>query len=100
MTSIHAIKPKPKTKVVGIGESTTVNAGSGDTITSHPLPSIVNTTISQKDQISLEGVMNGGSNNSTVPLLSKKFEGELSSSAKLPVDKKKMEARKKSLKRL
>ena len=99
MTSIHAIKPKPKTKVVGIGESTTVNAGSGDTITSHPLPSIVN-TISQKDQISLEGITNGGSNNSAVPLLGKKFEGELSSSAKLPVDKKKMEARKKSLKRL
>lgn len=98
MTSIHALKPKAKSKVV-IGESTTVNAVPGDSLSSQiaPLTSNVQHRDSNQD--------NGAGSNADVHVFSastlspKRVESEVSS-AKLPLDKKKLEARKKSLKRL
>lgn len=97
MTSIHAMKPKAKSKGV-IGESTMVNAGPGQIPNSHQNLTIP--SVAHRDS-SLEG--NGVKNEthlvSASALSPKRVEGELSS-AKLPLDKKQLEARKKSLRRL
>lgn len=99
LTSIHAVKLKTKSKVV-IGESTTVNAGPDDTLNSHQHLTILNALHRDISIDSGAGVNNETLTMSTSILSPTKVESEVSSSAKLPLDKKKLEARKKSLKRL
>lgn len=99
MTSIHALKPKVKSKVA-IGESTTINAGPGESLSSQVVPLASN--VQHRDN----NLDHGTASNTEVHVFStstmspKRVESELSSSAKVPLDKKKLEARKKSLKRL
>jgi ubiquitin-conjugating enzyme E2 S len=94
MTSIHAMKPKPKSKVP-IAESTSVNAGANDD--AHT-PLMHNTA--NKDNTLDSGVSVGISDAITATSPSaKKPKGELTSTKSL-LDKKKMDVRKKSLKRL
>mgnify|MGYP007007561725 FL=1 len=99
MTSIHAMKPKVKNKVV-ITESTTINAGTNDSRVSEAIPHSGN--ILHKG----DGNIDGGHSIVDSHVLSpsnvypKKGEGEISS-IKPALDKKKLEVRKKkSLKRL
>lgn len=98
MTSIHAMKPKQKSKVA-IAESTSVNAApSFDPETTGHTPLTHNTA--NKDH-TVDGGLSMGIDAiaaCTSPS-AKKPKGELGS-AKVLVDKKKMDVRKKSLKRL
>lgn len=94
MTSIHAMKPKPKSKVP-IAESTSVNAGVTEEVHT---PLMHNTA--NKDNSLDSGISVGISDAITATSPSaKKPKGELAA-AKVIVDKKKMDVRKKSLKRL
>ncbi|MCO5566831.1 hypothetical protein L7F22_020513 [Adiantum nelumboides] len=100
LTSIHALKPKVKSKVV-IGESTAVNAGPGDSLSSQVVPLASN--VQHRDNNSDNGTASTTEVpvfNTTATMSPKRVESELSSSAKVPLDKKKLEARKKGLKRL
>ena len=94
MTSIHAMKPKPKSKVP-IAESTSVNAGATEDVHT---PLMHNTA--NNDNTLDSGVSVGISDAiaATSPT-AKKPKSELTSTKSL-VDKKKMDVRKKSLKRL
>ncbi|KAH7279736.1 hypothetical protein KP509_37G033800 [Ceratopteris richardii] len=98
MTNIHAIKPKAKSKVA-IGESTAINAGTGDSVTSQMVPLACNV------QLRDNNIENGTPAVDVHVLCSsttshKRLENEVNSSEKVPVDRKKLEARKKGLKRL
>ncbi|CAM6129434.1 unnamed protein product [Calypogeia fissa] len=97
MTSIHAMKPKQKSKVA-IAESTSVNAAASfDPETTGHTPLTHNTA--NKDHTGDAGLSTGAVD--AVPACTsptaKKPKGE---PAKVVVDKKKMDVRKKSLKRL
>ncbi|BBN09191.1 ubiquitin-conjugating enzyme E2 S [Marchantia polymorpha subsp. ruderalis] len=98
MTSIHAMKPKPKVKVA-IAESTSVNAASVDPDTMGHTPLMHNTA--NKDH-SLEGGLSvvGPDAIAACTSPSAKKPKEDLGAAKPVVDKKKMDVRKKSLKRL
>ncbi|CAK9269435.1 unnamed protein product [Sphagnum jensenii] len=96
MTSIHAMKPKPKK--LPIAESTSVNGTSTDPVSHTPLTH----NSANKDNCPENGLIVGASD--IAPLAStspsaKKPKGELGS-AKVMVDRKKVDVRKKSLKRL
>lgn len=89
------MKPKPKSKVP-IAESTSVNAGATDDVHT---PLMHNTA--NKDNTGLDSGVSVGLSDAitaTSPT-AKKPKGELTSTKSL-VDKKKMDVRKKSLKRL
>lgn len=94
MTSIHAMKPKPKSKVP-IAESTSVNAVSTDDAHTPLMHNSAN-----KDNTLDNSLCAGISDTvATTSPTAKKPKGELTS-AKSLVDKRKMDVRKKSLKRL
>lgn len=94
MTKIHAMKPKSKTKV-GMAESTAVNAVPADPDVAHALSTpLVETNINRD--------MRASPADTTAACLSpiaKKPKGELES-GRLLVEKRKVDLRKKSLKRL
>ncbi|XP_038984710.1 ubiquitin-conjugating enzyme E2 22-like [Phoenix dactylifera] len=104
-TGIHAVKPKPKSKTGAISECTTAlnvdqkNVVSNGKVLPHPTPLTTNTA-------SKVSAINGQDQNAVVPAMEpaigtsaiEKKEGAVT--AKVQVDKKKMDARKKSLKRL
>ncbi|CAM6039548.1 unnamed protein product [Sphagnum compactum] len=97
MTSIHAMKPKPKSEKVAIAESTSVNASTTNSEVHTPLMH----NSANKDNC-LDSGFSLGATDAVAACNSpsaKKPKGELGS-AKVFVDKKKMDVRKKSLKRL
>eukprot|EP00246_Nothoceros_aenigmaticus_P005987 TRINITY_DN1863_c0_g1_i1.p1 TRINITY_DN1863_c0_g1~~TRINITY_DN1863_c0_g1_i1.p1 ORF type:complete len:249 (-),score=51.47 TRINITY_DN1863_c0_g1_i1:267-1013(-) len=99
MTSIHALKPKHKSKA-GIAESTSVNAAAPDSDKLVHTPLTHNTA--NKDNSNLESALPSIGSEAVTANISpsaKKPKGEVGS-AKVVVDKKKNDVRKKSLKRL
>ncbi|KAH7279729.1 hypothetical protein KP509_37G033400 [Ceratopteris richardii] len=102
MTSIHASKPKVKSKVA-IGESTAINAGPGDCL-STPIIPLANNMHHRDNNLDSGAATTTNMEihllNTPATLSPKRIDSDLSSSTKLPLDKKKLEARKKSLKRL
>lgn len=99
MTSIHALKPKQKSKS-GIAESTSVNAAAPDSDKMQHTPLTHNSA--NKDNGNLESsLMSLGSDavSANISPSAKKPKGEVGA-AKVVVDKKKNDVRKKSLKRL
>ncbi|XP_008789598.1 ubiquitin-conjugating enzyme E2 22-like [Phoenix dactylifera] len=105
-TGIHALKHKPKSKTGAISESTTAlnvdmkNVVSSDKVLLPPTPLTAANTASKvlaangQDQNVVDPVMEPATGTSAIP----KKEGAVTT--KVQVDKKKMDARKKSLKRL
>ncbi|KAL6009804.1 Ubiquitin-conjugating enzyme E2 22 [Asimina triloba] len=106
-TGIHALKPKPKTKLGAISESTTtLNVDQMNLMPSTaPVPTVPLSNkgagggISGQDQpISTTATLVTTTVQATTMVQPKK--GDATASAKVQVDRKKMDARKKSLKRL
>lgn len=104
-TGIHALKPKPKSKTGAISESTMAlnvdmkNVVSSDKVSLPPTPLTANTGLkvsaaNDQHQNVIGPVMEPAIGTSAI----QKKEGAVT--AKVQVDKKKMDARKKSLKRL
>ncbi|XP_073001589.1 ubiquitin-conjugating enzyme E2 22-like isoform X1 [Typha latifolia] len=105
-TGIHALKPRPKSKTGAISESTTVlNVDQTNTVLSSKVP-LVPTPLTTATGCKGSGTNCQDQNVVIVPPLEPasgasavhKKEGLIAT--KVPVDKKKMDARKKSLKRL
>lgn len=88
-TGIHALRPKSKSKTGAISESTTaLNVGQSNTVlgeNTHLASTAISTSAATSDPV--VGA-------STAP------KKDASQATKVPVDKKKLDARKKSLKRL
>uniref|UniRef100_A0A0D6QXV8 E2 ubiquitin-conjugating enzyme n=1 Tax=Araucaria cunninghamii TaxID=56994 RepID=A0A0D6QXV8_ARACU len=98
-TSLHALKPKMKNKGV-ITESAALNEGPTNNIVSGPPPLLPCTTTNKENnnQDSSMNVVAAESIGVGASMVQKKKD--LATSTKVPVDKKKLDARKKSLKRL
>ncbi|XP_020102313.1 ubiquitin-conjugating enzyme E2 22-like isoform X2 [Ananas comosus] len=98
-TGIHALKPKTKSKTGAISESTTaLNVDQVNTIPSGKVPLAPATLTAAA--ASKGSATNSQDQNACVALSSEPQKKEGAVAAKAQVDKKKMDARKKSLKRL
>ncbi|CAM6036170.1 unnamed protein product [Sphagnum compactum] len=97
MTSIHAMKPKPQHKKVVIAESASINSATTGSEAHTPLTH----NSANKDNCMVSGFIVGASDAMAAgnSPSAKKPKAELGS-AKVFIDKKKMDVRKKSLKRL
>ncbi|CAD6338796.1 unnamed protein product [Miscanthus lutarioriparius] len=102
-TGIHALKPKNKSKTGAISESTTaLNVDKSSTASSENTPSmppaVSTSTASRAFGTNLQDQNPTASDPAVGAAAARKKDGPMA--CKIPVDKKKMDARKKSLKRL
>lgn len=105
-TGIHALKPKPKSKTGAISESTTaLNVDQTNTVSSTTaplLPPLPNkgATVNDQNMITAPRVEAVAAVGASAAVQKKEGLSAAATAAKIQVDKKKMDARKKSLKRL
>lgn len=105
-TGIHALKPKPKSKNGAISESTTaLNVDQTNTVSSTTaplLPPLPNkgATVNDQNMITAPRVEAVAAVGASAAVQKKEGLSATATAAKIQVDKKKMDARKKSLKRL
>ncbi|CAL5041562.1 unnamed protein product [Urochloa decumbens] len=103
-TGIHALKPKNKSKSGAISESTTaLNVGQANTVLSENTPlasAAISTSSAAAKALGKRSQDQNAATSDPVVGASTAPKKDASHAAKVPVDKKKLDARKKSLKRL